>query len=157
LEAFAGGWAITLRARSAALSDPSAGRALLEYAGGNADAITAKTVCTAARAGDPLAQLLMDGVLAALVAGAVSVANSFNPRRLILGGGVMEGMPELVKRIAEGVHRRALAAAETGLRVLPAMLGSDAGVVGGAARVLYGHAMEKRCRTGRSGKANRTG
>ncbi len=137
LEAFAGGWAIARRARAAVLNDPAAGAFLREQAGGMLDAITAQTVCQAALAGNDLARRLMDDITAALIAGAVSIVNAFNPERLILGGGVMNGMPELVKRIAGGVHRRALAAATKGLQVLSSKLHGDAGIVGAAALILH--------------------
>jgi glucokinase len=68
----------------------------------------------------------------ALIAGAVSLVNAFNPCRLILGGGVIEGLPELVGRIAQGVRRQALKAATELLQTMPSQLHNDAGVVGAA-------------------------
>jgi glucokinase len=90
-------------------------------------------VAEAAHAGDRLGQALVDEVAAALTAGAVALVNAFNPCRLILGGGVIEGLPELVERVAMGVRERALAATSEPLQVLPAQLHGDAGVVGAAA------------------------
>ena len=87
----------------------------------------------AAQAGDPLARQLIDRVVEALIAGSVSLIHAFNPHHLIFGGGVTEGQPELVERIAQGVYRRALKVAAASLQILPAKLGGDAGVVGAAA------------------------
>ena len=98
--------------------------------------INAATVARAARGGEPLARQLMDDVAGALTAGAASLINAFNPCRLILGGGVITGMPELIGRIDQGVRGLALSAACTSLRVLPAALQSDAGVIGAAALAL---------------------
>jgi glucokinase len=136
LEAHAGGWAIARRAREAIAGKPEAGARLLEMAGGRPDDVTAQIVAEAAHQGDPLAQKLVDEVAEALIAGATGLVNAFNPCRLILGGGVMEGMPELLDRIDGGVRQRALAAARDPLQVLPAQLHNDAGVVGAAALAL---------------------
>jgi glucokinase len=144
LEAHAGGWAIARRAREAIARDPEAGARLLQMAGGQPDDVTARIVAQAAHQGDPLAQKLVDEVAEALIAGAVGLVNAFNPCRLILGGGVMEGLPELLDRIDQGLRQRALAAARDPLRVLPAQLHNDAGVVGAAALALRRAAEEKR-------------
>jgi glucokinase len=133
LEALAGGWAIARQAKDAVSANPVAGASLLKMAGGHSDAITAEIVAQAAKASDPLAVHLIDNVARALIAGVVSLVNAFNPCRLILGGGVMEGLPELVQRIDQSVRQRALAAAIEPLRILPAQLHNDAGVVGAAA------------------------
>ena len=74
----------------------------------------------------------MDEVARALVAGTVGLVNAFNPCRLILGGGVMQGLPELLDRIDTGIRRFALKPPAEGLQVLPAKLHNDAGVVGAA-------------------------
>jgi len=66
----------------------------------------------------------------ALVAGMVSLVNAFNPCRLILGGGVIGGLPELVER---GIGEKALATATSSLQVFTAQLDEDAGVIGAAA------------------------
>jgi glucokinase len=94
--------------------------------------VNAKVVAAAAGAQDPLARLLVDEVARALIAGTVSLVNAFNPCRLILGGGVMQGLPELLDRIDAGIRPLALNAATEGLQVLPARLTGDAGVVGAA-------------------------
>ena len=130
-EALAGGWAIARQAREAVAADRSLGASLLKIAG-KPDAITAEMVAEAARTDDPLARRIIDEVVQALIAGCVSLVNAFNPCRLILGGGVMEGSPELVHRIDQGVRRQALPAATQSLHILPAQLKNDAGVIGAA-------------------------
>ncbi|MGD8623023.1 MAG: ROK family protein [Anaerolineae bacterium] len=133
LEAMAGGWAIARRARETVTAEGGAGATLLQMADGQPEALNAEMVVQAAHQGDPLAQQIVNHAAEALVAGAISLVNAFNPCRLILGGGVMEGLPEWIDRIEEGVHQGALAAAQARLRVLPAQLHNDAGVVGAAA------------------------
>ena len=109
---------------------------MLKQAEGIPSAVTAKIVVEAAQQGDPLARRIMDEVAQALAAGCVTLVNAFNPCRLILGGGVIEGMPELVDKIKEEVRKCALATATEGLEVLPAQLRHDAGVIGIAAFAL---------------------
>jgi glucokinase len=133
LESLAGGWAIARAAREAVTEDRTAGAVLLELAGGQLEEVTARTVADAFHRGDPLAARLVNRVTEALAAGAAGLVNAFNPCRLILGGGVVEGLPGLVERVERRVAGRALAAAVEGFQVLPAQLGNDAGVIGAAA------------------------
>jgi glucokinase len=142
-EALAGGWAIARDAREAVSADRSLGASLLKIAGGQQEAITAETVSTAAKAGDLLAKRLIDKVGQALIAGCVSVVNFFNPCRLILGGGVIEGFGEFVERIDRGVRQHALSAATQSLTILPAQLKNDSGVVGAAAFAMHFLASKK--------------
>ncbi|MEJ2187366.1 MAG: ROK family protein, partial [Gemmatimonadota bacterium] len=93
LEALAGGWAIAREAAAAASARPHDAARLVEIAG-DAKSITAETVGQAYREGDPLARELMDAAARALTAGMVNLVNTFNPCRLILGGGVVDGVPE---------------------------------------------------------------
>ncbi|MCZ6788512.1 MAG: ROK family protein, partial [Chloroflexi bacterium] len=59
--------------------------------------------------------------------------NAFNPCLVVLGGGVVEGLPELVEMAQERVPRYSLAAAAEPLRITNAALGEHAGVIGAAA------------------------
>lgn len=108
----------------------------MKLAGGTPDGITAKSVAEGAHAGDSLSLRLFERMAQALIAGCVSIVNAFNPCRLILGGGVIEGLPQLVDQIDRGVCGRALPAATKSLQVLRAKLGNDAGVVGAATLAL---------------------
>jgi glucokinase len=103
---------------------------------GQTERITAKVIADAAKAGDPMALSLFEQVAQSLAAGAASLVNAFNPCRLILGGGVIEGYPWLGKKVAEGLEDRALPPALAPLRVLRARLRRNAAVVGSAALVL---------------------
>lgn len=133
MEALAGGWAIAARAREAVLAHPKLGGHILEMAGGRPDHIDARIVARAYVAGDELAGRLIEETAQALIAGSTSLVNAFNPCRLIFGGGVIEGLPELVTRIEKGVVKRALSAATRSLKVTMSRLGADAGAIGAAA------------------------
>lgn len=137
MEALAGGWAIARQARELIASNPSAGRYLLKLAGGRIEEITAKNVTEAAKGDDSLALQLLNRVGQALVVGTASLVNAFNPCRIILGGGVIEGYPGLVKQITEGVKKKALVAARAPLRIVRARLHNQAGVIGAAALVMH--------------------
>ena len=54
----------------------------------------------AAASGDALALRLLEDAGRALAAGCVSLVNAFNPCRLILGGGVIDGVPGLIEGCA---------------------------------------------------------
>lgn len=132
LEAHAGGWAIAVRAQEAVGQDRKAGRALLARVRGDSWAITAATVSEAAHSGDAFAQTLVRRIGEDLGAGIASAVNAFNPEMVILGGGVIEGMPELVDIVGEVVAARSLSAAASSLRIERARLGNLAGVIGAA-------------------------
>lgn len=136
LEALAGGWAIARRVRQAVAVDPGAGAALLAQTGGEMEQLTAEHLAKVFHAGDPLASRLVDKIAEVLSAGAAGLVNAFNPQRLILGGGVIEGLPELVAMVDHGLRERALEIACKGLEVLTARCHNDAGVLGAAAVAL---------------------
>jgi len=132
LEAYAGGWAIAERAQDAVRTVPKEGQRLVSLAG-SVEKISAATVSRAYREGDLLARRLVEETGRYLAAGVVSIVNAFNPCVLVLGGGVIEGIPELVQMVKEFTWNRALEAAVEGLEIVKAALGGDAGAIGAAA------------------------
>lgn len=132
LEAYAGGWAIAERAQGSVRSDPIAGQRLTSLAG-SVEAITAGTVALAFGEQDALALRLVAETAEYLGQGLVSVVNAFNPCRLILGGGVVEGLPGMIPVVERILRDRALSAASESLRIIKAALGGEAGIVGAAA------------------------
>ena len=131
-EAYAGGWALEERAQEAVRTDPEAGAALLEKAGGDVDDITGRSVHAAFEEGDPLAKRLVGATAEYLGLGLVGIVNTFNPERVVLGGGMIEGHPGYVDGAQRIVQRRALGPAVADLEVVAADLGGQAGVVGAA-------------------------
>lgn len=132
LEAIASGWAIKRDAINAVLSNPASGAMMLKQAKGDPQLITAKVVVESAHKGDPLATKILERASNALIAGVTSLINAFNPCILILGGGIVLGMPELVKIIDKGVRRHAIKSAITKFKVTRSKLGYNAGVIGAA-------------------------
>ena len=131
LEAYAGGWAIAERAQDAIRSLSNEGRRLLSLAG-NVNQVTAVTVSQAYHEGDLLARLLVEETGRYLAAGIVSIVNAFNPCVVVLGGGVVEGIPELIPIVKDAVSTMALGAAVEKLKIVKAALGADAGAIGAA-------------------------
>lgn len=129
-EAYVSGWAIAERAREAVRDDPAAGGPLVARAG-RVENVTAQTVFQAHRAGDPLAGRLVRETERFLADGAVSVVNAFNPSLLILGGGLVAGMPEFVPVVESAIRARCQPPA-AGARVAVARWGEDAPLVGAA-------------------------
>jgi glucokinase len=137
LEAYAGGWAIARRAFDAVQAHQALGSAILEVAGNDPRAISAAVVAEAAHTGDPLARALVREVGEALAAASISVVNALNPEVLILGGGVVDGLPELTDTVRERVAMWALPSAGRDVRVLRSRLGANSGAVGAAAWLRY--------------------
>jgi glucokinase len=132
LEAYAGGWAIAERAQEAVRKNPEAGKTLDSLAGSTKN-ITAATVSQAYNKGDSLAVQLVEQTAQYLSEGLVGIVNAFNPCLLILGGGVIEGLPEMIKTMEAVIKERALKPAAEKLKIVKAALGNKAGIVGAAA------------------------
>jgi len=133
LEVLAGGLAIGRRARAVTSTHPEQGAALLHMVDGSQNDITAETVAAAFHKKDPLARQLVNEAVEALIAGAVTLVHCFNPCLFILGGGVVDGLPEIVDRVDRGIRRQCLPAATEELKVVKAELAAEAGVIGAAA------------------------
>jgi glucokinase len=105
---------------------------LISLAGG-VEKITAALVSQAYHEGDVLSSKLVKETTQYLSSGLVSIVNSFNPCLLVFGGGVVDGLPELIKTAEPFIKKRALRAAAQNLKVVKAALGNAAGIVGAAA------------------------
>jgi glucokinase len=132
LEAYVGGWALAERAKDAVMANPQAGKFFIDMAGSREN-ISAITVSQAYNAGDPLAHRIIKDTVKYLAAGIVTVVNIFNPCLIILGGSVIQGIPDLVPATEKKVRELALQTPVESLRITTAALGNKAGIIGGAA------------------------
>jgi glucokinase len=132
LEAYVGGWAIAERAQEAVQDNPAAGENLISLAG-SIEKITAFSVTQTYLEGDQLAFQLVRETAQYLSAGLVGIINAFNPCLLVMGGGVIEGLPELIKTVETSVKKKALKPSAENFKVVKAALGNKAGIVGAAA------------------------
>lgn len=93
----------------------------------------ADTLVERARGGDEDARARLAEIGGYLGAAIGSLANLFDPELVVVGGGFGEAAGELVLGPAqEAARREALAPADRTLRIVPAELGSEAGLVGAA-------------------------
>ena len=93
----------------------------------------AKALADAANAGDPVALRAFDRGATALAAMIASVAAVCDLDRVVIGGGVARSGPLLFDRLRAALAGYARLTFLRDLRVLPAELGGDAGLVGAAA------------------------
>ncbi|QGQ97515.1 ROK family protein [Paenibacillus psychroresistens] len=63
-----------------------------------------------------------------LCAGLITIQNAFDPQTIVLGGGVMDSYPFWQEHFITALH----AATSVDIRVIPALLGNDAGMLGAA-------------------------
>ncbi|HWP34725.1 MAG TPA: ROK family protein [Thermodesulfobacteriota bacterium] len=111
-------------------SGTAADRAARELYGPDADA---RLLVERARAGEAEALARLHELADVLGAAIGSLANLFDPDLVVVGGGFGEGAAELLlPRAQEAARREALAPADARLRIVPAELGVDAGLVGAA-------------------------
>jgi len=130
-EAYAGGWAIAERAREA-FSQSGSGRSAGAPRKESAAGVTARSVFRRAREGDRLAVRLVRETEGYMADGVVSVANLFNPQRIVLSGGLLAGWPRLAVVMQRAVRERCQPPA-AGVQVVRSKFGEDAALVGAAA------------------------
>lgn len=133
LEAYVGGWALAERAREAVRDASSRGDALMEAAG-SMEALHGRHVAECFRDGDPLATELVEETARYLATGLVGMVNVLHPCVLVLGGGVIEGLPTLVERVKTPLAERCFPVFSESLQVRASELKSRAAAVGAAAR-----------------------
>jgi glucokinase len=133
VEAYAGGGNVALRVRRDLLSDAKISPTLTALSKGRPESIDCRMVADAARAGDPYAMRVRNEMAEALSSAVASIINSLNPRKVVLGGSVLFGFPELYHLVVEGALSHCLMPALDRLTVDRSSLGDLAGVVGAAA------------------------
>lgn len=100
--------------------------------------ITAKDVVDAAKAGDEVAARIVSRAAFYLGKSMATVAILLNPQFFIIGGGVSKAGEFLFNQIREVFEKYTLDQAKEGVRIVPATLGNNAGVVGAAGLILRG-------------------
>ena len=133
LEAFVSGTAMGRAAAEQARRRPqsSLGRALAA-----GETVDSRLLTRLGLAGDPDAVELLTRTGELLGAGLVTLVNAFNPERILIGGGAAAAGELLFAPARRVVARRALRPGRDEVRILPAALGMDAGVIGAAALAL---------------------
>jgi glucokinase len=129
LEALASGTALGREGLAAAESDSDSVLAAMLAEGQRIDG---KAVTEAALGGDPTAIAVFDLIGTRLGSGLVTFANIFEPRMIVVGGGVMAAGDLLLDPARRVLRSRALRPMNE-IPVVAAELGPDAGMIGAAA------------------------
>ena len=126
LEALSSGTAIGKRGQEVA--DSEVETSLKQY-----DKITSYEVFLEAEKGDEEAKKIRDKALNYLGIGVANVVSIFDPEVVIIGGGVTQVGDILFNRVREVVTQRCFKVMSDNCDIVPAGLGTDAGVVGAVA------------------------
>ena len=124
-----GGFRRRLRAALAAAVPTS----LREATEADPEALTADMVVAAANSGDALARTLWADARRYLTLAVANYVTLLNPEMLVLGGGLLDEVPELFDEITGGMLAATTVLARDGLRIERTRLGEWAGVLGAAA------------------------
>ena len=108
-------------------SGTAAGKAALEVLGGNADA---HDLVREAQAGNEAAIAALREIGRRLGSGIGSLVNIFNPEVVVVGGGFGAAGDLVLEPAREVMKREALEPARDLVRIVPAELGAEAGLVG---------------------------
>ena len=133
VEAYCSGWAIARDGQ--ALGDSSRSPALEQIA--SQREVTAEDVSKAALDGDPTAAAVIDDAGRALGAALGNFVNIFNPDMIVIGGGLAEIGDRLIDPALESMERYALTDLREGVDIVRSSLGTQTGLFGAAAMVLY--------------------
>ncbi|GAA0086157.1 ROK family protein [Clostridium sp. CTA-7] len=125
-EAVASGTAIMKRAREAFESK-------VETSLKNYEEVTAKEVFVEAEKGDKVSQDILNDALSYLGITVANIANTFDPDKIVIGGGVSEAGRIVFDKIENEMERRCLKTIYNHCKVEKALLGNQAGVLGAAA------------------------
>jgi glucokinase len=131
LEAYTSGRNIQSRLREEL---PKQKSLIVELAGG-LERVHAGHLDEAARRGDPYGDRLLDEVAQYLGLALANAVTLLNPSRLVLGGGVWQGSPELRRRALARFESAVNAASREGFSIAESALGDSAGVLGSAALI----------------------
>lgn len=98
--------------------------------------ITSEYVYEAAGKGDTDALAVMHGMGRLLGIGIANLINIFNPEMIVIGGRVKDAWPLFIDATREEIRRRSFEVPAARTKIVPSMLGDDAGIMGAAAAAL---------------------
>ena len=133
LEALASGTALARMAQERIEAGESS--VMLEFAGGNIEAVDARIVVQAAQQDDALAQSLMQEVGRSLASGIITLMHIFDPQLIVIGGGLGQNLDMFMPTIESEVKSRAMAHFQGEVPVAKSQLGDDVSLLGAAALV----------------------
>lgn len=125
-EALGSGTAIGKRAKEAVLSN-------VETSLKNYEDVTSKEVFMEASKGDRVAKNILKSSLTYLGIAVANTITNFDPEKVVVGGGVVNGGDIVIDTIRKVVEERCMSTFVTSCTVEKALLGGKAGVLGAAA------------------------
>ncbi|MDD3225343.1 MAG: ROK family protein [Clostridium sp.] len=126
LEALASGTAIGKRGKEAAEKEQET--SLKNYKN-----VTSYEVFKEAEKGDKVASEIIDNALNYLGIGVANIVSIFDPEKVIIGGGVSNAGKIVFDKVREVVNTRCFDSMAQSCEIVPAGLGTDAGVIGAIA------------------------
>ncbi|MCM8767253.1 MAG: ROK family protein [Candidatus Omnitrophica bacterium] len=108
---------------------------IYQLVNGDLDKITPKTISDAYNLGDEFAESIWIDVGVCLGAMFASLVNLLNPDLIVIGGGIAQAGKILFDTIEKTIKERAMKILSKNLRVVPAGLGVDAGIVAAASLI----------------------
>lgn len=133
-EAYASASALIRQTRMAADKNPDSILAKIVKEDGE---VNGKTVFKAQSEGCPVAQKVIKKYLVYVGDGIVNLVNIFRPKAVIVGGGISKEGERIIKPLQAYVNRKAYAPKfSPKVKVMPATLFNDAGIIGAAALVM---------------------
>lgn len=132
LEAVAGRRSMMRKAQG--ILDDSPKRVRKEWKGVELGSVKSSQLADYYQKDDPVAVQLVDDAARALGAGIGSVINLLSPEIIVLGGGVAGALGDsFLERVWELTCRHTLPGATNGVKMVPAKLQDDSGIIGAAA------------------------
>lgn len=132
LESLASRLAISSAAAQAAFRGQAPN--LLSDCGTDLSAIRSGQIANAIAQGDKAVENIVESACQYLATGVVTLVHLLAPDVIVLGGGLVEAMPDLfVKLVTKSVQKRVMPAYRDMINIVPAKLGDDATVKGAAA------------------------
>jgi glucokinase len=130
-EAYSAAPALIRQTRKAAMDDPHS--KIWDLVQGDLDKISAKTAFIAARQDDETAKTVVERYIDVLADGLANIINIFQPDIVAIGGGVSKEGDNLLVPLREKVSGRTYnSKGVVNTRLVTAVLGNDAGIVGAA-------------------------
>ncbi|MFD2446055.1 ROK family glucokinase [Bacillus sp. CGMCC 1.16607] len=94
--------------------------------------VSAKNIFDCARNGDDTAKMIIQSVTFYLGLTLANIANTLNPEKIVIGGGVSKAGEILLQAIKENFDRFCMERVKESTKLAIATLGNDAGVIGAA-------------------------
>lgn len=130
LEAFASGPAITAMALKAITQGRTT--SVAEMVSYDLNRVTPEVVYQAAKAGDPIARDIYERAGFYIGIGVANLIAITSPQMVVIGGGVAQAGDMLFDPIRRTVRERVYVAPVEKVQIVPAQLGTDAGLIGAA-------------------------